>query len=1011
MSVIISEIYDFLIQIWMEVFFVLCFGVAFSMLQLQKGKRGKTSGKVQQYFKNVHAEATSGSAAKVISAWRAVKAQRPAPTDTLKVVAQAFLDAEPASLVRELIEHLSLHPPKASEAKAATAVLEVVAQAGQEDIMEKLFQGFVRELRISATPHMHELLLGGYAAAGNKEKASQMVKKLRESGQKVSVRGYSLMAKGFLKNGMLDAAIEQVKEMRSQGLNVPSFAVLELFRAAREQGRAIEIFQELQNKVAMTTDSLTFVAEECLKLNNVTAAKSLEGWARGNKLQMNFTTCEALLKIYTCAGDAQALDLFQDMQKSFAYISDGLCTSLVSRCAESKFLKLAEAIVAFVRSRGKMTLVMYSALMKVYSYSNLHSRACDLYDELRADGLEPDATMYGCLMKFSASCGRTELTRELSSKVQGTDIHHHMALIRAAGQDKDVDKAFSVIEKLKASGHPLDTLVCNAVLDVCSSVGDMQRARGLVREMKDGKLLDVISYNTLLKGYCMHKDLKAARQTMVEMDKGGFPPNDISYNCLINLAASSGDFRAAWEIIETMERKGVHIDHYTVSTMMKALKNSRASKDIVKGVMALLDRKGIDVCCEEVLLNTAMEACIKHNEHRRLAEILAHVEKSQKTKKLAVHTYATLIRASGILKRKQKCHDLWKEMTQVQGLEPNDVALGCMIDALVCNGDVLEGVRLLRKWQDGKRGNSVVLYSTLIKGFTGTGDTRAAQEMWEELLEQKLQLNTMVFNAIIDAHARAGNMQKVQALVQSMKTETCQPDDITWSMVAKGYCVKGDLDKALEVFRSLPSQSSPNTVIIYNTLLDGCVRHNRNDLADYLLANMREWQIQASNFTLGIIVKMWGRRRQISKAFAAVEELPKEYGFVPNGPVLNSLLFGCLRNDQLEKALEVYGELRAAGHPTASNIMGALINNCVRAGNAEKAVALVEEAYGLARGTRRVMPASDDLDGSCLEQLLKLLTRQGLLDKMGVPLLKQLRVAKVPLSTRLVSSVGEQGLL
>merc|ERR1719162_1912207 len=99
-------------------------------------------------------------------------------------------------------------------------------------------------------------------------------------------------------------------------------------------------------------------------------------------------------------------------------------------------------------------------------------------------------------------------------------------------------------------------------------------------------------------------------------------------------------------------------------------------------------------------------------------------------------------------------------------------------------------------------------------------------------------------------------MDEVSALVKSMGEDGFQADDITLSMVAKGYCVEGMLEKALEVFHSMPSEPSPNSVIVYNTILDGCVRHNRYDLADTMLAQMEKWRIHASNHTLGIIVKM-----------------------------------------------------------------------------------------------------------------------------------------------------------
>ena len=32
---------------------------------------------------------------------------------------------------------------------------------------------------------------------------------------------------------------------------------------------------------------------------------------------------------------------------------------------------------------------------QVYAYSSMYSKACDLYDQIREDGLEPDSMMYG----------------------------------------------------------------------------------------------------------------------------------------------------------------------------------------------------------------------------------------------------------------------------------------------------------------------------------------------------------------------------------------------------------------------------------------------------------------------------------------------------------------------------------------------------------------------------------------------------------------------------------------
>merc|ERR1719201_3003900 len=142
--------------------------------------------------------------------------------------------------------------------------------------------------------------------------------------------------------------------------------------------------------------------------------------------------------------------------------------------------------------------------------------------------------MYRCLMKFAVECGRTDFSQKLSEKVPMLDIQNYMSLIRAAGRDKDVDRAFAVLGKLKASGVTVDIAAYNCVLDACVSAGDLKRARTLMTEMQTITNLDIITYNTLLKGYCSKGDVRGAKDLFLEMDRAGLAPNDVSYNCLIN---------------------------------------------------------------------------------------------------------------------------------------------------------------------------------------------------------------------------------------------------------------------------------------------------------------------------------------------------------------------------------------------------------------------------------------------------------------------------------------------
>merc|ERR1719230_408292 len=146
-------------------------------------------------------------------------------------------------------------------------------------------------------------------------------------------------------------------------------------------------------------------------------------------------------------------------------------------------------------------------------------------------------------------------------------------------------------------------------------------AEALCDDMRKISKLDMITYNTLLKGYCSQGDLQGARCLLREMELTGLKPNDVSYTCMINAAVKAGNMRDAWDIVASMEKSGIPVDHYTVSTMMKAMKCAKHPRDVQKA-LDLLDRSGLNVCDDEVLLNTVLDTCIRQKEHSRLQQVL-----------------------------------------------------------------------------------------------------------------------------------------------------------------------------------------------------------------------------------------------------------------------------------------------------------------------------------------------------------------------------------------------------
>jgi len=1007
-----DSLWTLLAGMWVELSFVIFFLLGFLILGgsrlsgLSAVRASKKAETLQaQLRKTFETETAAGDTTAAVKTWRAMKARAPTELDTLKSVVQVFLEEEPAALVKEIQGHVDDHRETLCNSRTAATVLDVVARAGKISLMEELWKVFCDEFRIQPSSQIYEVLLGAYASAGDEKQVARVCSQVHAHRAKVTARGYSLTIKGFLKNSMLDGALKQTLDMHKAAFTVPSFAVTQLVRESCKVGRGMEILNRTRQKVPIPPEAIVFLLEHCLKQNDLAEAQLVEQVARqqADSSTLPAGAYDALIKIYVLHNDLYALGLFEEMQKFNVRISEGLCVGLLARCAEMKFLRFAEEIAKYARGRGEMSISVYSGLMKVYAYAGMYAKACGLYDEIVAAGMEPDAMMYGCLMKFAVECGRTDLSRELFNKAPTLDIQNYMSLIRAAGRDKDVERAFQVLQTLKDSAVVPDVAAYNCVLDVCVCSGQMARGRKLMEEMRAISKIDVVTYNTLLKGYCTHGDLSAAKGVLSEMESLGMPPNDVSFNCLINAAVSRGMWQEAWNTVDMMERSGVQVDQYTVSIMMKALKRAKDSRQVERA-LKLLDRSGLDVCSDEVLLNTVLETCIRHREHHRLERVINSFGSS--ALQPSAHTYGPLIKACGTLKCVGKCWDLWHKMVDDRALEPNNIALGCMLDALVCNDHTEEAVTLFKKWQDRVSANTI-MYSTLIKGFANSRQPSRAMDFWYEMRESKLPMNTVVYNSLIDSQARAGLMEEVSLLVESMEPDGCKPDVITYSTIVKGYCYRGNLDEAFVVFRNMQQNRMADDSVIYNTLLDGCVRHNRMDLADVLLEDMQKFGVKPSTFTLGILVKMYGRRKQLGKAFETMEEIPRKYGFKPNPQVKTCLICACLNNNDFDSALRVFQELRTSEQGADWKTYSSMISGALRQGRLEQAIIFVEEAYGINANTDgKGLPPGQSLDTESIEQILRALVQRGQMESVGIPLLNRLRAARIPVSTKLLSAVS-----
>merc|ERR1719313_2510325 len=115
------------------------------------------------------------------------------------------------------------------------------------------------------------------------------------------------------------------------------------------------------------------------------------------------------------------------------------------------------------------------------------------------------------------------------------------------------------------------------MIDACARCGIMEKVPPLLVEMQAGCVEpDIITYSTIVKGYCQSGDVARAFEVLKEMKGDGkYTPDEIMYNSLLDGCAKQNLVQDALWLLEDMKETGVSPSNYTLSITVKLMGRAR----------------------------------------------------------------------------------------------------------------------------------------------------------------------------------------------------------------------------------------------------------------------------------------------------------------------------------------------------------------------------------------------------------------------------------------------------
>merc|ERR1719454_1574373 len=438
--------------------------------------------------------------------------------------------------------------------------------------------------------------------------------------------------------------------------------------------------------------------------------------------------------------------------------------------------------------------------MRGLSELDLLDEACDIFEDDILRGTRIGASNEKVLLSLALRTSREKLCKTLmSANNSSADTGKQVAMIRQCAQDHNMEGAKAIYAQLEQRGEA-NALLSNALLDAMVSCGELGEAEQWMAKAVENQLTDVVSYNTLLKAYInlgTQTGLNKALQVLKDMPKAEVKPNAVTYNEILNaLVEKKG--KEAQDLIESlvteMSRDGVEPNHVTASIMLKSL-GRRSTDAEVRKAMEMVGK--LDSGMDEVLVSSIIEACVRVEKPALLKDYLANRVPSS-IGIFGAHTFGSLIKAYGYVGDMNAVWRCWKEMRN-RHIAPTPITLGCMVEAVVSNGDTEGAYELIHQMKDDEQCRyalNSVIYCSVLKGFAREKRMDRLWSVYEEMSKMQIELSIVTYNTMIDACARSGRMDRVPWLEQEMKNQGVTPNIVTYSTMIKGYATSGDMTKA-----------------------------------------------------------------------------------------------------------------------------------------------------------------------------------------------------------------------
>jgi len=496
---------------------------------------------------------------------------------------------------------------------------------------------------------------------------------------------------------------------------------------------------------------------------------------------------EQMMKLLEQREFTRALNFFRTFERDGRdrHFSEVLFAALIQSAIRVGKIDVVERLLRSMKRRGaEPSCDFWRTTLKMLS-SRKHFDACLSIFAIFGRSLPADKVVFSCLINGALENGTPQHAAAMLDRYRESDLEprDHVLLFRTYVSMGDVDSAEKTFLAL---GENMSSLMLNLLLLTCINAKQPDRALGYLHQARtfqecaskndvnpeeNEPIVDVVSYNTVIKGFAQAGMLPRCFDCLHEMKSFNLQPDDVTFGTLLDMCIADNDMKAANEIVELLVRGDRPVDTVMCTMFIKGFVRAQKLPKAIELYEEMKRRNhegsGPDIVTYSVLIKAYVDA---HDLERALL-LVEDLTAAGHTPDDIILTH--LLEGCRYVGNHSLGKKLFDDMLAV-GVRPSEFTLVTMLKLHGRCGAHAEAYQLVATWEK-KHGfaPSVIHYTCLMSGCLRTKNYDQAWQAYELMLDMSVQPDETTIATLLPGMVAAQHWERVVSIARhAMKAPT-----------------------------------------------------------------------------------------------------------------------------------------------------------------------------------------------------------------------------------------------